>query len=554
MPEFQLAIAAIEYGGYISIIKLIVFLVLFFPLLPLISWVYNDAESLEEKSAFWAGIIFGTAAVTILIWLVVPIFIIGAALYSVSVAAAGLAYVKMRNSKVIESDRVLTAEHIRGLLSGIKEKKAKIQKTMLFITANKNEVPVPEPKTPDSFGYKTAIDIFTDALWRRTENILFLPAQQAYNVVYNIDGVPSKQQPIPKDQMEYFIHFAKQLGDLDINEKRKPQKSFFKTRLEKDDYEWEIITAGSTAGEQIQINRRASKDLKKIDDLNLSSDQIQQILNVRNIKQGVFIISGPRKSGVTTTFYALLRIHDAFLNNISTLETEPSAVLPNITQEIYALSDTGITTYNQKLETMIRMGPDIAGVTNCNDGETAQLLCKAARDNKLIYLTMESDSALNALAKWIKLVGNQDLAIDVLIGISNQRLVRVLCEECKQAYVPDKELLRKFNLPADKVKAFYRPGKIIYDKHGKPQTCENCQGTGFVGRTAIFESIMMNDDLKNSIKELKSLAEISRQFRNAKMLFLQEQTLKKVIAGTTAINEMVRVFSKPKQNNEAKTS
>ena len=276
-------------------------------------------------------------------------------------------------------------------------------------------------------------------------------------------------------------------------------------------------------------------------------------MNIQNIKQGVFIVSGPRKSGVTTTFYAFLRIHDAFLNNISTLETDPSAVLPNITQELFTLSDTGTTTYAQKLETMIRMGPDIAGVTNCFDSETAQLLCNAARDNKLIYLTMESDSVLNALAKWIKLVGNQDLAIDVLVGISNQRLVRILCEECKQAYVPDKELLRKFNLPAEKVKAFYRPGRVIYDKHGKPQTCENCQGTGFVGRTAVFESIMLNENLKKSIKPLKSLPEISRQFRNARMLFLQEQTLKKVIAGTTAINEMVRVFSKPKKTDNAKT-
>ncbi len=554
MPEFQLAFAAIEYGGYISIIKLIVFLVLFFPLLPLISWIYSDAESLEERSAFWAGIAFGTAAVTLIIWLVVPIFIIGAVLYAVSVAAASLAYVKIRNSQVIESDKVLTAEHIMGLFSGGREKKAKGQKNMVFITANKNDVPVPEPKTPESFGYKMAIDIFTDALWRRADNILLLPAQQAYNVVYNIDGVPSKQQPIAKDQMEFFIRFAKQLGDLDINEKRKPQKSFFKTRIEKDDYEWEIITAGSTAGEQVQINRRASKDVKKIDDLNMTSEQLQQILSLRNLKQGVFIVSGPKKSGVTTTFYALLRIHDAFLNNISTLETDPSAVLPNITQEVFTLSDTGTTTYNQKLETMIRMGPDIAGVTNCLDGETAQLLCKAARDNKLIYLAMETDSALNALANWIKLVGDQDLAIEVLAGISNQRLVRVLCEECKQAYVPDKELLRKFNLPADKVKAFYRPGKVVYDKHGKPQTCENCQGTGFVGRTAVFESIVLNDELKKSVKELKSLAEISRQFRNARMLFLQEQTLKKVIAGTTAINEMVRVFSKPKTANEKKTS
>jgi general secretion pathway protein E len=88
---------------------------------------------------------------------------------------------------------------------------------------------------------------------------------------------------------------------------------------------------------------------------------------------------------------------------------------------------------------------------------------------------------------------------------------------------------------------------VQYDKRGKPSTCENCQGTGFVGRMGAFEIIIMNDELKNVVRQSKSLAEISTQFRRAKMLYLQEQALRKVIAGTTAINEMVRVLSTSKR-------
>ena len=141
---------------------------------------------------------------------------------------------------------------------------------------------------------------------------------------------------------------------------------------------------------------------------------------------------------------------------------------------------------------------------------------------------------------------------ETLLGISNQRLIRILCEECKQAYAPDKELFRKFNIAAEKTKVLYRAGKVQYDKHGKPLTCEHCQGTGYFGRTGVFELITINDELRKVLMKSKSLPEIGTQFRRAKMLYLQEQALRKVIAGKMAINEMIRVLSasKTKQANQ----
>jgi len=248
----------------------------------------------------------------------------------------------------------------------------------------------------------------------------------------------------------------------------------------------------------------------------------------------------------------MLRNHDAFMNNINTLEKKPTAELPNITQNVFTLSDTGTTSYAKKLQELIRMGPDIVGIADCNDVETARIACAASKDSKIIYVTLTADSVTQALGKWMKLVGNRDLIAETLLGISNQRLFRKLCEHCKQEYAPDKELLRKFNLPADKAKTLYRPGKVIYDKRGKSRTCEDCQETGFVGRTAAFETIVINDELKKTIKNSKSLSDISTQFRRAKMFYLQEQILRKVIAGTTSVNEMVRVLSVSKKKTRNK--
>ena len=103
-----------------------------------------------------------------------------------------------------------------------------------------------------------------------------------------------------------------------------------------------------------------------------------------------------------------------------------------------------------------------------------------------------------------------------------------------------------------KAKAFYRVGKMQYDKHGKELPCENCQGTGFLGRIGIFEFIMIDDALKDMIRRAKSFAEIGSNFRAAKMLYLQEQALKRVIDGTTAINEMVRILSANKPQKPGK--
>jgi len=540
--------ASIEYGGYVSIIKLIGYLIMFFAWLPLVGWVHYDSKTVETNDVFWTGIILGAGAAGAIIWLLVPIFIVGMLFYLIAVGSISLAYIKHRNARVLDFDKVLTVDHIKNLLVS-KEKKLNALKSFTFVTSNKNEIPVPEPRTADFFGYKIAYEILNDAMWRRASGIVFSPTAQDYQVAYNVDGTSLKQPSIARDQMRYFIRFVKELAGLDTKEKRKPQKGKFKIRRKKDDIPWEVMTAGSTAGEQVRLKPITQEGMARISEIGLMPEQEARLNKFREKKQGVFIISGPRKNGITTTLYALLRNHDAFINSINTLERQPSAQMPNITQNIFNLTDTGTTTFAKKLQNVVRMGPDIIGVSDCEDAETAQIACAAARDGKLIYITIKADSVIQALGKWLKYVGNRTVIAESLLGISNQRLVRKLCDECKQAYAPDKELFKKFNITATKTKVLYRTGKVQYDKHGKPSTCEHCQGTGFYGRTAVFEIITINDELRTVIKKSKSLPEIGSHFRRAKMLYLQEQILRKVIAGTVAINEMIRVLSTSKTKN-----
>lgn len=549
MPE--LLLATVEYGGYISVIELVIFLVLFFAWLPLVGWVYRDAGIVGTNEDFWTGIVFGAGIIALIIWQFIPVFIIGMLLYLIAVGATSISYVMHRNAKVPEFDRVLTADHIKGLLSN-EQKKISALQDFLFITSNNNEVPIPEARTPDFFGFKAAYNIFADATWRRASDVVLAPTQQDYNVTYYIDGTGLKQPSIPKNQMDYFIRFVKHLAGLDPDEKRKPQKGKFRIYKNKENTYWEVATAGSTAGEQILLKHLTQEKIDKLEDLGLLPDQYHLLNSLNRAKQGVFLVAGPKKTGVTTTFYALLRNHDAFMNSISTLEKKPTGELPNITRNVYTLSDTGTTTYAKKLQEVVRMEPNIVGVADCEDAETAKVACVAAKDGKVVYVTLEAENAIKAVGKWMKLVDNKAAAVRNLIGVSNQRLLRKLCEECKQAYEPNKELLHKFNIPADKAKVLYRAGKEIYDKRGKARICENCQGTGFVSRMCVYEIIVLNDELRKAIFQAQSLAEVGTHFRRAKMLYLQEQALKKVVSGITAINEVIRVLSGAKKQNRTK--
>jgi type II secretory ATPase GspE/PulE/Tfp pilus assembly ATPase PilB-like protein len=547
MPD--LLLAAAQYGGYISIIKFLCFLILFFAWLPLIGWVHEDAKAFEGDKVVWTCVVLGAGIAGAVVWLAIPFFIGGMLFYLLAAGGAALAYVRFRNSKVAEFDRVLTTDHIKNLLVS-KEKKLEALKGFSFITANKNEVPVPEPRTQEYFGYKTAYDILGDAIWRRATSIAFTPTAQDYQVTYQVDGASVQQPIVTRDQMQHLIYFLKSLADLDTKEKRKPQKGRFKIRKNKEDSPWEVTTAGSTAGEQVLLKHVTQEGMARLTEIGLMPEQIEKVNQFRELKQGIFLACGPKKSGVTTTLYALLRNHDAFLNSINTLERQPAGQLQNITQNVFTLSDTGTTTFGKKLLSVVRMGPDIVGVAECEDAETAQVACAAARDGKLVYVSLQADGVVQALGKWLKYVGNRNVVAETLVGGCCQRLVRLLCDECKQAYAPDKELLRKFNLSAEKIKVLYRAGKVQYDKHGKPSTCENCQGTGYFGRIGVFELVILNDELREVIKRSQTLPEISTQFRRAKMLYLQEQMLRKVIAGTLAINEMIRALSGPGAKKE----
>jgi len=194
------------------------------------------------------------------------------------------------------------------------------------------------------------------------------------------------------------------------------------------------------------------------------------------------------------------------------------------------------------LQTVLRKEPDIIMVGECEDRETALIATRAGAEKKKMYLGLEASDTFDALEKYIKLINDTKLVAKTLVAILNQRLVRILCTECKEAFEPDPATLKKLNLPVDKIEHFHRPPTIDEGAKRKPKICAHCQGSGYVGRTGIFELLVVDEAVAKLIAEGAPLSRVKSQCRKNKMYYLQEEGLLKVIDGTTSMNEILRAL------------
>jgi len=552
-------LAEFGYGGYVSPIKLGVYLVFFVLWFLLVNWVYADTQAVRTKVRFWISLVSASGALSLVVWLFAPFFLIGLLICVVAVGATNLAYAMHRNSLVSDAETVLTPDHFKRIFSREGKRVEKSTVGISFITANNNDVPLPPAKTEESYAYQEACEIFEDAVWRRVSQLSMMPGAEEYSLSYVIDGKLTKQPGRDREDVEQVVYLLKQIADLDTKEKRKPQTGRLYSVVHGTKVAWDLATAGSSAGEQVRLVRYEDKELMSLDDIGLDADQVEALKPLRQRSSGLFLTTAPAKEGVTTTFYALMKNHDPFMNDINTYEKKVTGTLDNVTQQAFSMNDSSGGSYVDQFQTIVRMGSNIIGISDCEDPEAAKIATDAAANqNRMIHVSFEATSTIKALAKWIKLVGEKNMIVDSLVGITNQRLARRLCDECKQPYKPNPKLLKRFHLSPEKAKMFFRQGDIEYDKNGKPMLCEKCQGTGYYGITGIYETIVIDDELREMLKASKTMKDVARAFARANVVTIQDRALQKVIAGVTSINEVVnelapKAAAKPAVKKKAAT-
>src|SRR5262249_55711613 len=193
-------------------------------------------------------------------------------------------------------------------------------------------------------------------------------------------------------------------------------------------------------------------------------------------------------------------------------------------------------TFANELRSILRQDPDVILIGEVRDEETAEIACKAAQTGHMVFSTVHSNDAVGAINRLVEYVKPFQIA-SALSGILSQRLVRKLCPRCKVAYRPNPELLKRMNLPADKIKAFYRPPK----KDECPEPCENCAGTGYRGRNGVFELLIANERMRELIRDNFNAEAVKHEAVKNGMVYLQHDGMRVVIEGDPSIDEIMRV-------------
>jgi general secretion pathway protein E len=255
----------------------------------------------------------------------------------------------------------------------------------------------------------------------------------------------------------------------------------------------------------------------------------------------MFLCCGPTGSGKSTTLYAALREIDRYQKNIITVEDPIEYHLDNITQ--MEINTKAGQTFAGSLRSILRQDPDVIMIGEIRDQETAEIACQAAQTGHLVFSTLHANDSVTAIGRLIDLGVQPYMIASALNAVLGQRLVRLLCPRCKVKYKPNPELLRRANLPAEKIKHFFRPPtkEEMTSEEGEELTCEHCLGTGYFKRTGVFELLILTDKIRDLIRENPNLNAIRQEAVKSGMRYLYEDGLRQVLEAHTSIHELLRV-------------
>ena len=531
-------------GQYFSFTKIVFSLLAFGILARAMTWTDADLARLHGRRIFWNAIVFLAGLLAVIVLLFVPNFLVALLLF-VAVSSAGLgSYILQRNSLVPESDRVFTAVHLKKVLigSGTKaaEKSLRMPELQIAIQqTNGAHVTAPDDELLQT-GFQLAHFLLADALSQRATDVALIPSGQTTRLLHRIDGVTTERQRLSVQDSSALVSFIKYASKMDVAEKRVPQRGRLVVSSKGGLTPLWVSTSGSSAGERLDIKLLSKAQELTLDDLRLPADQLNKIRGLAGEPKGLVVVTGGRDCGTTTTLYAFLRSHDAYVQHIHSIETRPLTELENITQHKPKVSEGQVDTAGT-LRSVLRGDPGVVLVELAKDAPTLKMMLQAAQSRKL-YAGMSNSNTFAALSELMTLAGDPQLLSRSLKGIVAQKLMRKLCPTCREAYQPDSQLLGRLNLPVDKIKQFYRPpSKPLVDEKGKPIICFTCKGSGYFGRVGVFEILVVSDEVRELIKQDAGISQIKSVCRKKRMLYLQEQALRRVIEGLTSVNEVVRI-------------
>jgi type II secretory ATPase GspE/PulE/Tfp pilus assembly ATPase PilB-like protein len=545
-------------GGYLSLPKILFCWLLFLLWVRTTDWVNQDVQRLRLDYSIWnSSVFFSFVAAFVVMWLL-PWFWLGAFLMVVAYAGPLVGYIIVRNRAVPVERKVLTRAHLRYLLShraalfGVKISAEKQESKKLGPAVN---FTAKGGKTDrdnsanlllarQSPGFPLARRLIADALDHRADAILLDVAAQGVTTRLQIDGVWQNHEPYERIEGDPMLAVFKTIGGLNVNERRSAkQEGAFDAQFHNAKRSCKITSQRTAGGERIVL-QLIDATVKKFsyEELGMRAKVEEQLRALLELPQGLVLYSAPPGGGLSTLMDTGIRSLDRFLRDV--------VVVEDAARREHEIENALVTTFNSAagetpmavLPKIARTYPNIYVLRELADADTVNFLCEQTKEARLSVGGLRAKEAAEVLLRVLVMKVPAGEFAPAVLGVVNQRLIRKLCEKCKQEYAPPPEVLKQLGLTADRVPVLFRPPQPEPDQKKPPPPCEACQGLSYFGRTGIFELLVVNDVVREALVKTPKLDLVRAAARKAGMRSLQEEGIALVAKGVTSLAELMRVL------------
>ena len=381
--------------------------------------------------------------------------------------------------------------------------------------------------------------LIVQALRDRASDIHIEPFENDIVVRFRVDGMLHEVLHPPKPVQAPLMSRIKVMAGLNIAEKRLPQDGAMRVRVARKDVDVRVSVLPGHHGERL-VMRLLEKDrnLTSLTDLGFTPAQAEWMVNRMGASHGILLVTGPTGSGKSTTLYAALSAINTPEKNIITIEDPIEYSLAGVGQ-IQVAPRIGLT-FASGLRSILRQDPDVIMVGEIRDLETAEIAIQASLTGHLVFSTLHTNDSIGAVVRLIDMGIEPFLVGSSLDGVVAQRLVRRLCEHCKAPFSPSAQLvgsLKSGHNGEDRAIRSMLEEATFY----RPQGCDQCMGTGYRGRTALFEMLSLSGRMRELVDRRASDHQLRHAAREEGMTFLREAGLFKAAAGLTSLEEVFRV-------------
>ncbi|MCX6816483.1 MAG: GspE/PulE family protein [Candidatus Beckwithbacteria bacterium] len=381
---------------------------------------------------------------------------------------------------------------------------------------------------------KIVSTILEFAIKARASDVHIEPLEDKTRVRYRIDGILYEKLILPRNVHDSVISRIKILAGMKIDEKRLPQDGRFNFKAGAEEVDLRISSLPSVWGEKM-VMRLLKKELKVPDlpDLGLRGMALTNLQTAIRVPHGIILITGPTGSGKTTTLYSLLSKINTPRVNILTLEDPVEYQIPGVNQ-VQVNPQAGLT-FSSGLRSFLRQDPNIIMVGEIRDKETAELAIQASLTGHLVFSTLHTNSASGALPRLLDMEMEPFLLASSMTCIVGQRVCRQICKFCRESYTPPAAVV------ADIKKVLGPLLKSDDFKLYRGKKCQECNGTGYLGRIGIFEVLPVTEKIGRLILERVPSSKIEAEAKESGMIDMKQDGYLKIVEGMTTLEEVLRV-------------